>query len=239
MTLPETANQVIASSAASQVSLRRAIDILCAGTATAVLSPVFVLVTLAICIETGRPILFSQLRLGQAGQPFRMYKFRKFRPNCDLNGYPLTVREDARLTTLGRILAATKLDELPQLWNVLRGDMSLVGPRPESLDFADCFSNGFEQLLEHKPGLFGPCQVMFRHESRLYPTDASAADFYRTVLFPAKAKIDLAYFPRRTLASDFGWIVRAARMIARDAWAAAFTRKDPASDSPNQRSFRP
>ena len=112
------------------------------------------------------------------------------------------------------MLVVTKLDELPQLWNVLQGDMSLVGPRPESLAFSDCFRNGFEKIHEHKPGLFGPCQVMFRHESKYYPDGVAAVDFYRKVLFPAKAEIDLAYFSRRTLASDLGWIVRAAWVLA-------------------------
>jgi lipopolysaccharide/colanic/teichoic acid biosynthesis glycosyltransferase len=143
-----------------------------------------------------------------------MYKFRKFAPDCDTHGCPLTIEGDGRLTAVGRVLAASKLDELPQLWNVLRGDMSLVGPRPESLAFTDCFRNGFEKILEHKPGLFGPCQVMFRHESKLFPADVAAVEFYRQVLFPAKAEIDLAYFSRRTLASDLGWILRGVWMIA-------------------------
>jgi lipopolysaccharide/colanic/teichoic acid biosynthesis glycosyltransferase len=230
MTMRETAGELSTPSPARQVSLRRILDILCAGMAASVLMPVFLIVALAIWIESGRPILFSQLRLGHNGRPFRIYKFRKFRPNCDLDGYPLTLEGDGRLTAIGRILAATKLDELPQLWNVLRGDMSLVGPRPESLAFTDCFRNGFEKILEHKPGIFGPCQVMFRHESKLYPADASAADFYRRVLFPAKAKIDLAYFPRRTLASDLGWILRAAGVIVVESWA-AFTRSGRSNDS--------
>jgi lipopolysaccharide/colanic/teichoic acid biosynthesis glycosyltransferase len=193
--------------------LRRALDIVCAGAAVLLLAPAALIVALAIWIEGGRPILFSQLRLGRNGRPFRMYKFRKFKPDCDDRGCPLTLEEDGRLTRIGRILALLKLDELPQLWNVLRGDMSIVGPRPESLAFADCFSNGFERLHEHKPGLFGPCQVLFRHESKLYPTNMTAVEFYRKVLFPAKARIDLDYFPRRTLISDLAWIVRAAWMI--------------------------
>ena len=199
---------------AIDVGLRRALDILGAGVAVSVLAPVMPIVTLAIWIESGRPILFSQLRLGQNGRPFRMYKFRKFRPDCDNHGCPLTVERDSRLTAIGRVLAASKLDELPQLWNVLRGDMSLVGPRPESLAFTDCFRNGFEKIHEHKPGLFGPCQVMFRHESKLYPPGVAAVEFYRQVLFPAKAEIDIGYFSRRTLVSDLGWILRGAWMIA-------------------------
>lgn len=220
MSMSETASRSITQPRLHQLSAPRAIDILCAAVAIALLSPVFVLVALAVWIESGRPILFSQLRLGQGGKPFRMYKFRKFRANCGSDGSPLTLQEDERLTGVGRILIATKLDELPQLWNVLRGDMSLVGPRPESLSFSDCFRDGFEKLLEYKPGVFGPCQVLFRHESQLYPADSSTPEFYREVLFPAKAKIDLAYFPRRTLTSDLGWIARAGGIIAAECWAA-------------------
>jgi lipopolysaccharide/colanic/teichoic acid biosynthesis glycosyltransferase len=193
--------------------LRRAFDVLCVGAATLVLAPVIVILMVAIWVESGRPIFFSQARLGQYGQPFRLYKFRKFWPDCEAQGSPLTVEADGRLTTVGRFLAASKLDELPQFWNVLRGDMSLVGPRPESLAFSDCFCNGHERVLQHKPGLFGPCQVMFRHESRLYPTGAPVVDFYRQVLFPAKARIDIDYFSRRTFVSDLGWIIRSAWAI--------------------------
>jgi lipopolysaccharide/colanic/teichoic acid biosynthesis glycosyltransferase len=171
------------------------------------------LAIMAIWIEGGSPILFSQLRLGQNGRPFRMYKFRKFKPDCDDRGCPLTLEGDGRLTRIGRLLAVSKFDELPQLWNVLRGDMSMVGPRPESLAFADCFRDGFERIHEHKPGIFGPCQVLFRHENKLYPAGVAAVEFYRQVLFPTKAAIDLAYFSRRTVCSDLGWVLRAVWVI--------------------------
>jgi lipopolysaccharide/colanic/teichoic acid biosynthesis glycosyltransferase len=193
--------------------VRRALDITCAGTVALVLAPAMLLVAFAIRLESGTPILFSQLRLGRQGRPFWIYKFRKFRPDCGTLGCALTEKKDDRMTNVGRILAASKLDELPQLWNVLRGDMSLVGPRPESIAFADCFRDGYERILDHKPGLFGPCQVMFRDENKLYPADGSVEEFYRQELFPAKAEVDLAYFPRRTLMSDLGWIVRGVLMI--------------------------
>jgi len=214
MTMRDAADQLSGPSLGMHVGLRRALDILGAGVAVSVLAPVMPIVTLAIWIESGRPIVFSQLRLGQNGRPFRMYKFRKFGPDCGSDGCPLTVEGDGRLTMIGRVLAVSKLDELPQLWNVLRGDMSLVGPRPESLAFSDCYRNGFEKVHEHKPGIFGPCQVMFRHESKLYPAGVPVVEFYRQVLFPAKAEIDIAYFSRRTLVSDLGWILRGAWMIA-------------------------
>jgi lipopolysaccharide/colanic/teichoic acid biosynthesis glycosyltransferase len=192
---------------------RRALDIACAAMVALVLAPVMLIVSLAIWLDSGSPILFSQLRLGQHGRPFWIYKFRKFRPDCDARGCALTEKKDDRMTNVGRILAASKFDELPQLWNVLRGDMSIVGPRPESIAFADCFRDGFEKILDHKPGLFGPCQVMFRDENKLYPADGSVEEFYRQVLFAAKAEVDLAYFPRRTLLFDLGWIVRGVWMI--------------------------
>ena len=214
MTMHDLADQLSGPSLGMRVGLWRALDIMCAGVAAAVLAPLMLIVVLAIWIEGGRPILFAQLRLGQYGRPFRMYKFRKFRPDCDNNGCPLTIEGDGRLTVIGRVLAVSKLDELPQLWNVLRGNMSLVGPRPESLAFSDCFRNGFEKIHEHKPGIFGPCQVMFRHESKLYPAGVPVVEFYRQVLFPAKAEIDLAYFSCRTLVSDLGWILRGVWAIA-------------------------
>ena len=211
--MSELANAGCAQSAVPGVRLRRVVDVLCAGIAILVFSPGFLLIALTIWVEGGRPILYSQMRLGLNGSPFRMYKFRKFRADCDDRGSPLTAMNDERMTTIGRVLAAFKLDELPQLWNVLRGDMSLVGPRPETMVFVDCFRNGFERILEHRPGLIGPCQILFRQESSLFPPDGDVTEFYRKVLFPAKAKIDLAYYPNRTVMSDLGWVAQAAWIL--------------------------
>ncbi len=186
---------------------RRVFDIVCAAAALILLAPLMLLVAAAIWIESGRPILFSQARLGRNGWPFVMYKFRKFARDCGADQRPLTLEKDSRLTAVGRVLAATKLDELPQFWNVLRGEMSIVGPRPESLAFADCFRDGFELVLTHRPGLLGPSQIMFRHEARLYPWDVDPVAFYRQVLFPEKARIDLDYFSDRTFLADLKWIV--------------------------------
>jgi lipopolysaccharide/colanic/teichoic acid biosynthesis glycosyltransferase len=179
-----------------------------------VLCPCMMLIALAIWLESGRPILFSQIRLGQSGRQFRIYKFRKFRSECGA-GCGVTVSHDARLTRLGRFLVATKLDELPQLWNILRGDMSTVGPRPESLSFADCFTRDYRRVLEHRPGIFGPNQFYFRDEGSLYPEACDPEQFYREVLFPLKARIDIAYFSHRTLGADIGWIIRGVLAVFR------------------------
>lgn len=186
----------------------RCFDLLIAITALVVLSPVFLAVMAAIWIEGGRPLFFAQVRLGRGGRPFVMYKFRKFAAASDTDGCPLTVAKDRRLTRVGAFLAATKLDELPQLWNVVRGEMAIIGPRPESMAFADCFRGPFEHVLDFKPGLLGPSQIHFRNECRFYPTGADPTQFYRDVLFPAKAGLDLAYFPTRTLTSDIALLLR-------------------------------
>jgi lipopolysaccharide/colanic/teichoic acid biosynthesis glycosyltransferase len=189
------------------ISTRRILDLVIAGTSLVLLGPIMMLVALAIWVESGRPIFFSQVRLGQMGRHFRMYKFRKFHKGSGAIDRPVTIRNDYRMTRLGGFLARAKLDELPQLWNILKGDMSVVGPRPESLDLADCFVGFYRRVLDHKPGIFGPNQVVFRDEALLYPDTLDPQQFYREVLFPLKANIDLAYFPNRTIPSDIGWII--------------------------------
>jgi lipopolysaccharide/colanic/teichoic acid biosynthesis glycosyltransferase len=186
---------------------QRLMDLAVAIAGLVILSPVMMLVALVICIETGRPIFYSQTRIGRGGGRFRIHKFRKFHKDIGA-GSPLTVDHDPRMTPVGRLLALSKLDELPQLWNVVLGDMSVVGPRPECVDFLDCFRGSYLKILDHTPGVFGPSQFAFRDERSLYPTNADPIQFYRDVLFPMKASIDLAYFPNRTFVSDITWIIR-------------------------------
>ncbi|WP_207485305.1 sugar transferase [Arenibaculum pallidiluteum] len=187
---------------------RRAIDILVALAGLVILAPLMLLIALAVRLETPGPALFSQIRIGREGRHFVLYKFRKFHCRTQAGDRPLTLRDDPRFTRLGRVLERTKLDELPQLWNVLRGDMSLVGPRPETLDFADCFQGPYRAVLDHTPGIFGPSQVACRHEATLYPEGCDPREFYRAFLFPMKARLDLAYYARRTVLSDLAWAWR-------------------------------
>jgi len=187
---------------------RRSIDVAVASAAAIIFAPLMLVIAIALLVEGGRPVFFAQTRMGAGARPFRMYKFRKFDVRCDPHGLALTVAGDSRMTTVGRFLAATKFDELPQLWNVLRGEMAIIGPRPESLDFVDCFHSGSEAVLRYKPGLLGPSQVFFRNEASFYPQSTDPVLFYREVLFPAKARIDLSYYPQRTLGSDIVWMAR-------------------------------
>jgi lipopolysaccharide/colanic/teichoic acid biosynthesis glycosyltransferase len=186
-------------------------DMLFGGLCLVCLAPIMFVIAAAICVDSGRPILFSQMRLGRGGRLFRLYKFRKFHHHMSdhvpVISSALTVENDPRLTRIGWLLERTKLDELPQLWNVLQGAMSVVGPRPETPHFEDCFAGRYRKILEYKPGIFGPAQAMFRNEAALHRENHDPEIFYRTVLFPAKAQIDLAYYPSRTIRRDIVWIV--------------------------------
>lgn len=195
-------------------ALRRLFDVVAAAAGLVVLAPFMSAVAISIRLDSRGPALFRQLRLGRDGRPFYLYKFRKFE-DCVDTGRAVTLKNDPRMTRIGRLLERTKLDELPQLWNILIGDMSLVGPRPETLNFADCFREGYRGVLDYTPGLFGPSQTMFRNESVLYPADRDPEEFYRAVLFPAKARIDLIYFTRRSILSDIRWVIRGILAVLR------------------------
>jgi lipopolysaccharide/colanic/teichoic acid biosynthesis glycosyltransferase len=191
-----------------KAALRRLFDVVFAACALLLILPAFLIISIMVYSDGGAPIFFRQTRIGLHGRPFLLYKFRKFGPAEPANGLAVTLANDRRLTKVGRILERTKLDELPQLWNVLRGDMALVGPRPESLNFADCFTGPFGDLMDHKPGIFGPAQARFRNESDYYVPDENPEQLYRRLLFPAKATIDLRYYGTRTLVRDVAWIWR-------------------------------
>ena len=193
--------------AIQSLSVVRVIDVVFACVGLVVLSPLLVLIMVAIVIDTGFPVFFAQTRIAQGGRTFRMYKFRKFHPTSP-GGSPLTMKHDSRMTRIGGILASTKLDELPQLLNIIRGDMAIVGPRPESMALADAFTARELALLQYRPGIFGPSQVAFRNECCLYPAGKDPVQFYRETLFPAKAALDLEYYSRRTVWADILWIGR-------------------------------
>ena len=171
-------------------------------------APIIGLISLAVRLDTPGSILFTQERLGAGGRVFKLLKFRKFSSDWGARGPGVTVAGDVRMTRVGRVLERTKLDELPQLWNILKGEMSFVGPRPESLKYSSLFSGRYADVLKYRPGIFGPNQIDYRNESEMYPADESPDEFYRRVLFPAKAEQDLSYFSRASCWSDLGWIIK-------------------------------
>src|SRR5918912_2153563 len=160
------------------------------------LAPVIVLVAIGIVLDSRGPVLYGCTRVGRYGRSFRMLKFRKMRAHAE--GPPLTLAEDDRFTRFGRLLARTKLDELPQLWNVVRGEMSLVGPRPEDNAFVSLFRDEYDEILTVPPGITGLSQLAFAKEGQqLAPENVS--DDYVERLLPQKIGIDRLYAQKRSL----------------------------------------
>lgn len=182
--------------AAVGFSVMRVIDIAVAAGLLMVLSPLMLVLMLAIRLESRGPCFYRCRRVGRDGQELLMLKFRKMR--SDAAGISLTARDDERFTRLGTFLAASKIDELPQLWNVLRGQMSLVGPRPESPEFVEHAEADFASILTVRPGITGLSQLAFARESEILDDSDRVRDYVDRLL-PAKARIDRLFVERRSL----------------------------------------
>ena len=187
---------------------KRIFDITLAISLGALLVPVILLVIGIIKVTSPGSVLFRQQRVGQGGRIFYINKFRKFPANWGTRGPGVTLEGDSRMTNVGQFLERTKLDEVPQLWNILVGDMSFVGPRPESLAFSHLYRGEYEAVLDYTPGLFGPNQTRFRNESTMYPAGEDPVEFYERELFPQKAQADIEYFKKSTFLSDLRWMVQ-------------------------------
>lgn len=157
----------------------------------------------AVVIDDGWPPLYAQERVGLHGRSFKLPKFRSMRKECDWTGGRLTVGTDSRITRVGRVLRRTKLDELPQLLNVLRGDMSLVGPRPEVPEFVQQYSLEQRDVLDLVPGITDPASIKYAGESDILALQADPRDYYVTTIMPDKIRISIQYAKRATMVSDF------------------------------------
>ena len=173
-------------------------------------SPFFLVIAILIKLDSPGPVFFLQERVGAGWGRFRMFKFRKMAHGAKSNGPGITARYDPRVTRVGSWLERTKLDELPQLLNVLRGDMSLVGPRPEIPQFTgEPHTELWNKVLTVKPGLFGPNQILHRNESELFPQDCQEVEaYYVEHILPAKLEVDAAYAARKALLYDLWILVR-------------------------------
>lgn len=185
---------------------KRAFDIVASLIFLVLLIPIFGAISILIWLDDGRPFIFKQSRIGRKGEKFKIYKFRKLKHSSPNIEFLLTKSDDTRYTRIGKFLEMTKLNELPQLLNVIKGDMSLVGPRPEIVNFGHCYKNTYASLLKFTPGIFGPSQYIYRFEAYMYPTHCEPTAFYENVLFPQKAEIDIDYYRVATFTGDLYWI---------------------------------
>lgn len=184
----------------------RAFNIVCAATGLLLLVPLFAAIALVIKWDDGGQVFYSQLRVGRGFRQFRLLKFRSMVIGADQEGL-LTAPAGRRVTHSGCFLRRYKLDELPQLWNVLKGDMQLVGPRPEVEDYVERFRDQYSLLLSEPPGITDPASLAYRHEEQLFVPGKMEQQYVGEIL-PSKLKLSLEYQRRRNLFSDLGVLLQ-------------------------------
>jgi lipopolysaccharide/colanic/teichoic acid biosynthesis glycosyltransferase len=192
-----------------QLGLKRAFDVAVSATILLIALPLILIVSLMVRIESPGPVFYRARRVGRGGRPLQMLKFRKMHHNA--TGAPLTMSEDDRFTRVGRLLAKTKIDELPQLWHVLNGEMSLIGPRPEDPKFVAERFDDYADILAVRPGVTGLSQIAFAEESEIL-CKVDPMEHYRTRIFPQKIRLDRMYAERPSLKMDLSilfWTIAA------------------------------
>lgn len=187
---------------------KRLFDIVCAAIGLLLLSPLLLAVAAWIKLDSAGPVMFRQERVGRLGRTFRIHKFRTMRVDAPRLGPQITIGEDARITRSGRWLRATKVDELPQLWDVLRGAMSLVGPRPEVPRYVAMYPAELrEVVLSVRPGITDPASLSFRNESELLAKAADPEREYVEVVMPMKLRLAADYVRNASLGGDIRLIL--------------------------------
>jgi len=200
--------------------LKRIFDIVVALVGLVLFSPLLIAVSILIKLGSSGPIFYRAPRVGEDGRPFRMYKFRTMVAGADKIGPAITVDNDPRITRIGARLRRSRLDEIPQLINVLRGEMSMVGPRPEAPYYVDMYSPEQREVLMAKPGMTGPAQVAFRHEEELLSNPEMLDDEYMKIILPPKLAMDLKYIEQQSLGLNLkilcqtAWVLLADRLRA-------------------------
>lgn len=194
--------------------MKRLFDISIALAGLLVSAPVMLVIAIVIAAQRDGPVIYRQLRVGKSSVPFQLLKFRTMRPH-QFSGRPqLTVGADPRITPVGRLLRQYKLDELPQLYNVLSGDMSLVGPRPETPEFVKDYPHDLRDIvLSVRPGITDPASIKYRNESELLARSENPLKFYREKILPDKLAIAVQYVGNHSLAGDLMILFNTARAV--------------------------
>ncbi len=186
---------------------RRAMDLFGAGLGIILLSPLWIIVAIAIKLDSPGPVFYRARRVGKNGEEFCLYKFRTMVTDADKLGPAITAAGDTRITRVGGFLRRTKIDELPQLINVMKGEMGLVGPRPEDPRYVALYTSEQREILQVRPGITSAASLTYRNEEKLLQGE-QWEEIYQTEVLPAKLAIDLEYLRNRTLWSDLVLIVK-------------------------------
>jgi lipopolysaccharide/colanic/teichoic acid biosynthesis glycosyltransferase len=193
---------------------KRALDLAASGLGLVVVSPILLVAAIAVRFDSGGPILFRQTRVGRSFRPFSIYKFRTMTVDAPERGSQITAGSDPRITSSGRWLRKSKIDELPQLFNVFLGDMSLVGPRPEVPKYVEMFHDDYAAVLSVRPGLTDPASVKYRDEAEILAASADPEQEYVQRILPDKIALSRDYIARATLAGDLAILFRTLLRIA-------------------------
>lgn len=214
------------------MTAKRLFDLTASGLGLLVLAPLLALITLLVRLDSEGPALFRQQRVGLHGEPFTILKFRTMYVGADKRGGSLTVGRDPRVTRVGRLLRHAKLDELPQLINVWRGDMSLVGPRPEVAKYVALYTPEQRTVLSVRPGITDLASIEFRSESDLLEGAGDPEALYVSEIMPRKLELNRLYLERQSLAYDVALIFRTLWRVVRPRRASgAATRPGRASSN--------
>jgi lipopolysaccharide/colanic/teichoic acid biosynthesis glycosyltransferase len=192
---------------------KRVFDLLFAGFAISLLWPIILVVWLMVKLDDGGPLFYRQIRVGKKGRPFRIIKFRTMGIGAERTGPSFTVSGDHRITRVGRMLRKSKVDELPQIWNILRGEMSFVGPRPEVPQYVALYTSEQRRVLAFRPGITDVASIAFRNEETLLAAAPNAERFYVEHCLPEKIALNLAYADRANVFRDFLVIFRTIGLV--------------------------
>lgn len=200
----------------------RLVDVVVAVFVLALVAPLLLVIAAAVAISSPGNPFYGGWRAGRGGASVRIWKFRTMVPNAAVIGPPVTGQNDPRITRLGRFLRKTKLDELPQFVNVLMGDMTLVGPRPEAPEIVALYTTHQRAVLSVKPGVTGPVQLSAVDESEIIPAGQSARAYYVEHLLEPKVQQDLAYLNTRTPLTDARIVFETAALVVGRLFALPF-----------------
>jgi FlaA1/EpsC-like NDP-sugar epimerase/lipopolysaccharide/colanic/teichoic acid biosynthesis glycosyltransferase len=190
-----------------KINTKRVFDVFFTAAGLILLAPLFIAVTLLVKLGSPGPVFFVQRRMGRNFRPFNLYKFRSMVDDAPRSGISITVAEDPRITGIGRLLRKTKIDELPQLWNVLKGDMSLVGPRPEVEKYVEIYRSDYEEILRVSPGITDLASLTFKDEEKVLKEKTDPEEFYIHVLLPEKIKMAKEYVRKASVLHDLKLIL--------------------------------
>jgi lipopolysaccharide/colanic/teichoic acid biosynthesis glycosyltransferase len=194
--------------------MKRAFDVAASFVGLVLTSPIVLAAAIAVKVGSPGPAFYSGPRVGRNGTTFRIYKLRTMRAGADANGPQVTAADDVRITSVGRFLRQTKIDEIPQLLNVLRGEMSLVGPRPEHPEYVERYEPDQRLGLSVRPGMTGPSALAFIDEEELLKSGNPEATYLETIM-PRKVALDIEYVRNATFAGDMRILLDTVFMVLR------------------------